>query len=42
MYEQICTWDNLNLAWRKAARGKRGRATDVSRTQSKHVHLRLR
>ena len=25
LYEQICTWDNLYLAWRKAARGKRGR-----------------
>ena len=26
MYEQIITWDNLFLAYRKAARGKRGRA----------------
>ena len=25
LYEQVCTWDNLCLAWRKAARGKRGR-----------------
>lgn len=24
VYDQICTWDNLHLAWRKAARGKRG------------------
>ena len=23
-YEQLCTWDNLWLAWRKAAKGKRG------------------
>jgi RNA-directed DNA polymerase len=26
MYEQICNWDNLLLAYRRAARGKRGRA----------------
>jgi RNA-directed DNA polymerase len=25
LYEQVYTWDNLYLAWRKAARGKRGR-----------------
>jgi len=25
LYDQIHTWDNLYLAWRKAARGKRGR-----------------
>jgi RNA-directed DNA polymerase len=25
LYEQICAWENLHLAWRKAARGKRGR-----------------
>jgi retron-type reverse transcriptase len=25
LYEQVCTWENLYLAWRKAARGKRGR-----------------
>lgn len=25
-YEEICTWDNLYLAWRKAAKGKRGRS----------------
>ena len=25
MYEQICSWDNLLLAYRKAAKGKRGR-----------------
>ena len=25
LYEQICTWDNLHLAWRNAARGKRGK-----------------
>ncbi len=24
-HEQLCTWDNLYLAWRKASRGKRGR-----------------
>jgi retron-type reverse transcriptase len=24
LYEQVCSWDNLYLAWRKAARGKRG------------------
>ena len=24
-YAQVCDWDNLWLAWRKAARGKRGR-----------------
>ena len=24
-YEQLCTWDNLTLAWRQASRGKRGR-----------------
>jgi len=26
LYDQLCTWDNLWLAWRKAAKGKRGRA----------------
>ena len=26
MYERICSWDNLLLAWRRAAKGKRGRA----------------
>lgn len=26
MYEQICSWDNLLLAYRRASRGKRGRA----------------
>ncbi len=26
MYEQICSWDNLLLAYRKAAKGKRGHA----------------
>ena len=26
LYEQICTWDNLHLAWRNAARGKRGKS----------------
>ena len=25
MYAEICDWDNLQLAWRKASRGKRGR-----------------
>ena len=25
MYAQICEWDNLYLAWRKAAKGKRGK-----------------
>ncbi len=25
LYRQLCSWDNLLLAWRKAARGKRGR-----------------
>jgi hypothetical protein len=25
-YRQVCTWDNLRLAWRKASRGKRGKA----------------
>ncbi|MBM4431120.1 MAG: RNA-dependent DNA polymerase [Chloroflexi bacterium] len=25
LYERICTWENLHLAWRRAARGKRGR-----------------
>jgi RNA-directed DNA polymerase len=25
MYAQICSWDNLYLAFRKAARGKRGK-----------------
>jgi RNA-directed DNA polymerase len=25
MYEQICSWDNLYLAFRKAAKGKRGK-----------------
>lgn len=24
-YEELCTWDNLYLAWRKAAKGKRSR-----------------
>ena len=26
MYNTIHTWDNLYLAWRRAARGKRGHA----------------
>jgi retron-type reverse transcriptase len=26
MYQQLCSWDNLYLAWRKAAKGKRGKA----------------
>ena len=30
LYEQICTWDNLYLAWRRAARGKRGREPAAS------------
>jgi RNA-directed DNA polymerase len=25
LYDQVCTWENLWLAWHKAARGKRGR-----------------
>lgn len=25
LHERICSWNNLHLAWRKAARGKRGR-----------------
>jgi RNA-directed DNA polymerase len=30
LYEQVCTWENFNLAWRKAARGKRGREPAAS------------
>jgi hypothetical protein len=30
VYEQVCTWENFNLAWRKAARGKRGREPAAS------------
>ena len=30
LYEQVYTWDNLYLAWRKAARGKRGREPAAS------------
>jgi len=30
LYDQIHTWDNLYLAWRKAARGKRGREPAAS------------
>jgi RNA-directed DNA polymerase len=30
LYERICTWDNLYLAWRNAARGKRGRPPAAS------------
>ena len=26
MYDQICSWDNLLLAYRKASKGKRGQA----------------
>jgi retron-type reverse transcriptase len=26
-FAQLCSWDNLVLAWRKAARGKRGTAS---------------
>ena len=26
LYEELCTWDNLCLAYRQAARGKRGMA----------------
>jgi retron-type reverse transcriptase len=26
MYQKLCSWDNLFLAWRKAAKGKRGKA----------------
>jgi len=25
LYEHLCSWDNLYLAYRKAARGKRGK-----------------
>lgn len=25
LYTELCSWDNLYLAWRHAARGKRGR-----------------
>jgi len=25
LFDRVCTWDNLYLAWRRAARGKRGR-----------------
>jgi hypothetical protein len=25
LYEQVCDWDNLYLAYRKARKGKRGR-----------------
>jgi hypothetical protein len=30
LYQQVCTWENCNLAWRKAARGKRGREPAAS------------
>ena len=30
LYQQVCTWENFNLAWRKAARGKRGREPAAS------------
>jgi len=30
LYEKVCTWENLYLAWRKAARGKRGREPAAS------------
>ncbi len=26
LYGKVCRWDNLWLAWRRAAKGKRGRA----------------
>jgi hypothetical protein len=26
-FEQLCSWENLVLAWRRAARGKRGIAS---------------
>ena len=26
-FAQLCSWENLVLAWRKAARGKRGTAS---------------
>ena len=30
MYTKICTWDNLRIAHRKAARGKRGKPAAAS------------
>jgi retron-type reverse transcriptase len=30
MYEQLCSWDNLLLAYQRAARGKRGRPNVAS------------
>jgi RNA-directed DNA polymerase len=30
LYPQICTWENIYLAWRKARRGKRGREPAAS------------
>jgi len=30
LYDALCTWDNLQLAYRKAAKGKRGRAPAAS------------
>jgi retron-type reverse transcriptase len=30
LYTQLCSWDNLYLAWRKASRGKRGKSPAAS------------
>ena len=44
-YDQLCAWDNLSLAWRKAAKGKRGRPAaarfEYHLVVASHIILRL-
>lgn len=39
LYPQVYDWDNLLLAWRKARKGKRGRAPAASFEQNAAEHL---
>ena len=41
LYDQVCDWENLMRAWRKACKGKRGRPTaDDARTDVEPPPLR--
>jgi hypothetical protein len=39
LYDQLCDWENLLLAWRKARRGKRGHAPAAAFEQRAGEHL---
>lgn len=39
LYPQVCDWENLLLAWRKARKGKRGRAPAATFEQNAGEHL---